>query len=738
MNSSNFGSHCGNLSSRLPAHWLAILGRGFVQLLAMPLALGVYLAPLGLVLVACTLLTGWPKTALPQTASCFAALLVGCVALHLVEALAAVRWRQKGCPVVLPDSTARRLLAGPTIGLPLARTTALCAGVLCIAWASASRGRLAATQVLAWGVFDAALAAVMIAYCRLRVDFLVWRPRASAACLPRAPVSLPSVTGIPPLAVPSQPAASAPPPATAPAAQPDYATPVAARKARLAFSGIFGMQDVKDKLLDPARAIVAGTRPAGEPPANGILLHGKPGNGKTVFAEALAGELEVPFVSLTYGDVASKWIGEMPRMISNCFDYAKANAPCVLFIDEIDSFVRSRELGSGSSEDLKITNTLLTEIVAVRDYPVVLIGATNYLANLDAAAVREGRFDLKVEITPPDETARIGILSAAAAKYGAGLEFDPEALVYIAKRWRGYSVSRLTAVARGLPAYVRSQGLRRIGATEWAAALREVQGRANRVPSGSKRLGELALHAPTARALSGIAQRLTDAYRIDSLGGTLPRGVLLHGASGTGRTSTARALAIECGWAFFETNGAKLLADPAALDKLYAAAAEQRPAALFIDDADAVIAARQFGLAPDLVARIEALLRGDEGFSDIVLIAATAHIDRVEPALLRVGRFDEQIELTAPTSAMLASVGRRWLAAKQVRLHPHVQLRQLTESLEGRTFAEVEGILQCALNRAIQRTRAGDPVLLTREDLAAAVKPVASARAQSCNWRLVA
>lgn len=117
----------------------------------------------------------------------------------------------------------------------------------------------------------------------------------------------------------------------------DYALPVEAKPSKTKFENIFGMQAVKDKLLEPSKAILADRAPGTDAPSNGILLHGEPGNGKTVFAEALAGELGIPMIQMTYGDVSSKWVGEMPRVIANVFAYAKRSAPCLLFLDELDS-----------------------------------------------------------------------------------------------------------------------------------------------------------------------------------------------------------------------------------------------------------------------------------------------------------------------------------------------------------------------------------------------------------------
>jgi transitional endoplasmic reticulum ATPase len=508
----------------------------------------------------------------------------------------------------------------------------------------------------------------------------------------------------------------------------EYRMPVEAREARLNFSDIFGMQIVKDKLLAPAQAILRDRAHDQEAPGNGILMHGEPGNGKTAFAEALAGQLDVPFIQITYGDISSKWLGEMPRLLSMSFEFAKEQAPCVLFIDEIDSFIRSRDSGSSNPEDLKITNTLLTEIVNLREHPVVLVAATNFLNNLDAAAIREGRFDFKVEITPPDEVARIGLLESGTRKYSGSLIIDPDPMKSVARRWGGFSVSRLLAVVKALPDYARDKGINAIGFDDWMGALRTVQGRKGQAPAASRPLNDLILQAETRDALNLIAGRLKDVERIESMGGTLPNGILFHGPSGTGKTAAARALALESGWAFLSVAGPDLLADREKITKVYAEAKDLRPTLVFIDEADDVMRNRQLSVTPDLVNRLLALMDGTaEKIKDVVFIAATNHPDQIDPALLRAGRFTEKVAFFTPPVTEVPRAVAAWLRKRQVNLEPGLELFEVADLVAGESMANIEGILQYALNRSIPRHSDGQHVVVRRDDLIAGRRVVASA-----------
>jgi ATP-dependent 26S proteasome regulatory subunit len=301
-----------------------------------------------------------------------------------------------------------------------------------------------------------------------------------------------------------------------------YAVPFEAKSSAMTFAQVHGMAAIKEKMLVPAQLILAPRMSGQEAPRNGLLLYGEPGNGKTVFAHALAGELEVPIIEVTYGAMSSQWLGNMPRVLAKTFDYAKRNAPCVLFIDELDSFIQSRITPTGNSEDTKITNTLLTEVTNLRSHAVVLVAATNYLSHLDAAAIREGRFDYKIEITPPDEAARVGLIQAGIVRYAQGLEVDLAEAMSAAKRWNGFSVARLLAVCKALGTVAKAENTNRIGLKQWMLALREVQGRRGRVPAEAKALEDLILDDETRAAISLIASRMQDTARIESLGGTLP------------------------------------------------------------------------------------------------------------------------------------------------------------------------------------------------------------------------
>lgn len=142
---------------------------------------------------------------------------------------------------------------------------------------------------------------------------------------------------------------------------------------------------------------------------NGILLYGPPGTGKTYITEALAGELGYNYVEAQASDVSSSLVGEAADNISNLFEVARNNQPCLLFMDEIEAIAAERSGGSQKtmSESQMITQ-FLTEMSEIKGEDVVVVGATNLPDDIDGAAWR--RFDERIRVPPPDATARGAIL----------------------------------------------------------------------------------------------------------------------------------------------------------------------------------------------------------------------------------------------------------------------------------------------------------------------------------------
>ena len=193
--------------------------------------------------------------------------------------------------------------------------------------------------------------------------------------------------------------------------------------------------------------------------AKGFLLYGPPGTGKTLLAKAVAREAEANFISMKSSDLLSKWYGESEQQIARLFQRARAVAPCILFIDEIDSLVPARGSGQGEPGVTgRVVNTILAEMDGLEELQsVVVIGATNRPTLVDPALLRPGRFDELVYVGTPDKDGRERILGIHAKAMPLA---DDVSLADVAAKTERFTGADLEDVVRraGLNALHRAGG----------------------------------------------------------------------------------------------------------------------------------------------------------------------------------------------------------------------------------------------------------------------------------------
>ena len=210
-------------------------------------------------------------------------------------------------------------------------------------------------------------------------------------------------------------------------------------------------------------------------PAKGFLLYGPPGTGKTLLAKAVAKEAEANFISIKSSDLLSKWYGESEQQISRLFARARQVAPCVIFIDEIDSLVPARGTGVGEPQvTARVVNTILAEMDGLEELQsVVVIGATNRPTLVDPALLRPGRFDELVYVGTPDKAGREHILGIHTARMPLASDVDLAAIAAETERFTGADLEDVVRRA-GLTA-IRRMG-REVGAVtaaDFAEALND-------------------------------------------------------------------------------------------------------------------------------------------------------------------------------------------------------------------------------------------------------------------------
>ena len=468
---------------------------------------------------------------------------------------------------------------------------------------------------------------------------------------------------------------------------------------------------------------------------NGVLLHGPPGCGKTHVTRALAGELGHAFVEVSPADVTSKYMGEPARKVEDVFAIARANAPCLLFIDEIDGIAGARDgEGEMNSSEQQLVNQLLTELEGLADHDVVVVGATNLVEDVDPAIRRSGRFDERVEVPAPDADARREILTLhlAGRPTVEGLDLEP-----VVERTVGYAASDLELIADNAAREALEVG-EPIGDSHLRAGLAATDSSIGDWVGVSHKDGthvvqpddvDLSAHTlvepDVARdfddvgGMSELKARLRETvldplanpetyaeYDIDVLSG-----LLLYGPPGCGKTHVAGALAGELGHAFVEVSPADLtskwMGKPAQnVADLFEVARANDPCILFVDEIDAVAGTRsgmssgEQGMVNQLLAELESL--EDD---DVVVVGATNLVEDVDTAIRRSGRFDERVEVGPPDADARREILQLHLDDRPVA--DDVDWGPVVEGTDGYAASDIELLAENAARNALQ---VGEPI----------------------------
>lgn len=485
---------------------------------------------------------------------------------------------------------------------------------------------------------------------------------------------------------------------------------------RYTFADVDGMYDLKEKLGQQLVEILQ--NPIKGKPKNGILFHGLPGNGKTMMAEALAGECarylprgkRVAYLPVSMAELSSRWVNQTTEQLRALFNDAvsagREAGCCVLFIDEIESALpdRTRMMHSDSEAGKQVT-ALLTLLVNIRNFAthhVVIVGATNHLDQIDAAAQREGRFDYKTEITPPDEEARAALLVKAAR----AARLDPKIAARAASRWEGFGVSRILHVGDAAAKRAAREHRHDVTFEDLMAALRDAQGcRGLNLKESTPTLDKLHFNEDLRDGLNRLANRMIHIAEIEEKGGSVPKGVLFYGPPGTGKTAVAQALAKSSGWAFLSTTGQTLMADPNAFEALVTKAANLRPCIVFIDEADDILADRSTNpYGKSATNNLLAIVDGNRPLPDVMFIAATNYEETLDGAAVRGGRFAEQFEFSLPEGDALTAIIRSYMASKSnAPWHPAFTPEAAAVLLADMSPADAKDRLQKAINNAVSR-----------------------------------
>src|ERR1700723_1497551 len=480
----------------------------------------------------------------------------------------------------------------------------------------------------------------------------------------------------------------------------------------------------------------------------GVLLYGPPGTGKTLLARAVAAESRVHFIHLNGPEIMRKFYGESEAKLREVFEEAARHAPAILFIYEIDAVAPKRTEVAGEVEKRVVAQLLSLMDGFVARGQVIVIGATNIPEVLDPALRRPGRFDREIEIGVPNTQARLQILRIHTRAMPLAANVD---LKEIAEHSHGFVGADLEALGQevgmiALRRFLSSVPVEAGGAAsaelellqvtrdDFLAGLKEVEPSATReffIEKSASTFASLGGLREVKRLLDGVVEHSHMRDEIyEQVGLAPPRGILLAGPSGMGKTAMARALSGEKQIPLIAIDGPQLYSkwlgeSERALREVFKKARRAAPCILFFDTIDAVapkFGADQFG--SDIYQRIlSQLLREIDNLRDVkgvILLAASNRPERIDPALLRSGRFDYILQFAKPNAADRATIMR--LCCRRVPLALDVDFEDLAARTEGLTGADIESLCKKATLLAIVELTDGTrpaPFVVLRSDFLA-------------------
>jgi transitional endoplasmic reticulum ATPase len=460
-----------------------------------------------------------------------------------------------------------------------------------------------------------------------------------------------------------------------------------------------------------------------EPP-RGVLLVGPPGTGKTLTARGLAEELGVNYIAIVGPEVMGKYYGEAEGRLRSIFEKAAKAAPCIVFIDEIDSLAPDRSKVEGEVEKRLVAQLLGLMDGFAKTTGVIVLAATNRPDHLDPALRRPGRFDREVQFRVPDRNGRLEILTILTRSMPLDESVDLGAIADLSVGMVGADLKAIcqkaayTTLRRHVPSLQESSPeIMTVNREDFLQALKQVKPsvlRSVEVESPNIPWDQIGGLEEIKRTLQeSVEGALLYPELYQRTGAKAPRGILLWGPPGTGKTMLAKAVASQARANFIAVNGPELLsrwvgAAEQEVRELFTKARQAAPCVVFIDEIDTLVPARgrfqgDSGVSDRVVGQLLTELDGLQECLNVLLIGATNRPDSLDPALMRAGRLDLQLKVDLP------DLNSR-LAILQVhngdRPLSNVDLTQWATQTEGWNGADLALLSNQAALEAIRRYRA--------------------------------
>jgi len=455
----------------------------------------------------------------------------------------------------------------------------------------------------------------------------------------------------------------------------------------------------------------------------GVLLYGPPGTGKTLLAKAVANESNAHFISISGPEIMSKFYGESEARLREIFKETKEKAPSIIFIDEIDSIAPKREEVTGEVERRVVSQLLsLMDGLEARG-KVIVIAATNRPNAIDPALRRPGRFDREIEIKVPDKRGRLEILQIHARNMPLDSDVNQEKIASVTHGFVGADLEYLCKEAamkclrRLLPELnledekIHPDVLNKLVVTmsDFENAIKEV------MPSAMR---EVYLESPDVAwndigGLDEVKRELQEAVEwplrypdlYTQLDHNMPKGILMHGPSGTGKTMLAKAVATESEANFISVKGPELLSkwigeSERGVREIFRRARQAAPCVVFFDEVDSIAPIRGMeGVnagTERMVSQLLTEMDGIQELSGVVIIAATNRLDMIDTALLRPGRFDKIVFVPKPDLSTRLKILE--IYAKEKPITTDVNLHRIAELTDGFSGADMSAVSNTAIS----------------------------------------
>ena len=519
------------------------------------------------------------------------------------------------------------------------------------------------------------------------------------------------------------------------------------KKPRITYEEIGGLKDQIKRLREivelPLRHPEVFTR-LGIEPHNGILMYGSPGCGKTLIAKALASESEANFYIINGPEIVNKYYGETEARLRDIFKEARDSAPSIIFIDEIDAIAPKREEAFGDVEKRVVAQLLALMDGMSERGNVIVLGATNRPESIDPALRRPGRFDREIEVGVPNAEGRLEILQIHTR--GMPLAANDIDLRSLAAELHGYTGADIKALCReaamkALRRYLpeidlegdkisrETLGMMEIRSRDFREGMKEIIPTAMRefyVEVAKVKWNDVGGLYDAKRTLyDNLITAIREPDRFTKMGIKPPRGALLFGPPGCGKTLIAKSLATESNANIIVVRGPEILSkwvgeSEKAIREIFRKAKASSPCVVVFDELDSL--ARPRG-EDDLSGNERVLSQlltemDDSGSAGVIVTGITNRPDLIDTSLLRPGRLDLILYISPPDEKGRYEILK--ILTKSMPLTQDVQLEEIAYSTKGFSGADLVAL---ARESAVNAMR-NKSTVISRDDFKKALHQV--------------